>query len=301
MENNKISIILTTYNRSNLIGEMLAGVISQVFSNWECIIVDDNSSDDTQLVINNVIKDDDRFQYIKKPEGIKRGLPASRNIGIKMAAGKYVIFFDDDDIIHPQLLDLCVQQFQQNENLDFVHYLKEPFEGEFDYKKINLLTNKNSYAKLTGNFYEDFITGKLALASCTVLWKASLLKENLFNENLMYAEEWECYFRVLINNSLSGVFVDTPLYFNRKHPNSNTGEFWKGDEIRVNSDIEATTLIISALLKKEKLTPRLVKFFLLKSLSLNNKLMIKQLLFSYENKLRYLYLSLRYKIYKLKK
>jgi len=190
----KISIILTTYNRAHLIIETLNSVVAQSFTNWECIIIDDNSNDDTKKVVLEFIKDDNRFEFVIKLKEIKQGLPASRNIGLKKAKGDYIIFFDDDDYIHPNNLETCLLVFRQRE-IDFIHYNKRAFEnGDSPVIKYTPLKIEG---EISLNNIEDVITNKIGLASCTVMWKSKCFKDVFFNEDLMYAEEWECYSRII--------------------------------------------------------------------------------------------------------
>ena len=301
MSENKISIVLTTFNRSHFVIEMLEGVKNQTHINWECFIIDDNSKDDTVRVVSDFIKNDSRFTLIIKPETSLKGLPASRNIGINKAKGKYLVFFDDDDIIHPQLLELCLKEFNKDSNVDFVHYRKESFENNLDRKKINTPINTAS-KNIGSNLYESVILGTLALASCTVLWKTNLLKANLFKESLMYAEEWECYSRILIKNNLNGVKINNALYFNIKHPKSNTSEFWNNDPVRVFSKIEACKSIVKELVEQNKLTNKLANFFIQKSYQFKEKSIVNLILnLGWRYRVMYYLFPVKFSIYKLLK
>jgi len=277
MSENKISIVLTTFNRSHFVIEMLQSIKKQTYINWECFIIDDNSIDDTIDVISEFIENDSRFTLIIKPKSILQGLPASRNIGINKSNGDYLVFFDDDDVIHPQLLELCIKGFTQDSTIDFVHYKKQSFQNEFDYRKLTS-TIDVEFENISSNLYEDVIIGNLALASCTVVWKANLIKANIFKETLMYAEEWECYSRILIKYDLVGVKINNALYFNRKHLNSNTGEFWSNDPIRVNSHKEAIRLVVDNLIVKNKLSAKLSNHLSGLAISYRDKNLLKCIL-----------------------
>lgn len=259
-ENIKISIILTTFNRAHLIDKMINSIKAQTHNNWECLIIDDNSKDNTKAIVKELIKDEERFQFIVKPLNKRKGLPSSRNIGIKKAKGNYIVFFDDDDIVHPQLLEFCIKSIKKYPNSDFVHYKKKSFTNKLETVLLKPLLI--DVKKIETKIFEDVIIGELPLASCTVLWKTTILQSNLFNENLMYAEEWECYSRILIKNNLKGLLLNNVLYFNKKHPNSNTSEFWNNAPNRVNSKKEASKNIIETLQKHQKLTNKLAKYFI---------------------------------------
>ena len=271
-----ITIVLTTYNRAHLIGNTLDSILAQTYKSWECIIIDDNSIDNTKAIVNWYTEKESRIEYILKEKQINKGLPASRNIGIRKAKGRYLVFFDDDDIVHPQLIELCVGSFKEKD-LDFVHYKKQSFEGEFNVV-FSLYNSLENLIILKGTHYEKVILGNLPLASCTVVWKTKIFQENFFNEELMYAEEWECYSRILIENKLVGAYLKIPLYFNRKHLQSNTGEFWSNDFLRKESYIKAHILLLNILVENNKLNRKLKMFFLQKAYSLKSKKIIAPLL-----------------------
>jgi len=271
-----VSIVLTTFKRPDLIGEALNSIISQTYSYWECIIIDDNSNDNTNEIVSQIINKDNRFQFFVKPKGVKQGLPASRNFGIEKSRGDYLVFFDDDDIIHPQLLEICINEFSNDEKIEFVHYKKKNFEISFEQILIKEINNYR-VIKLKDNIYEDVISAKLPIASCTVMWQIKYLKNNLFNENLMYAEEWECYSRILIKHNLKGIKIDIPLYFSRKHKNSNTSEFHLNKINRTNSYMLAHELVSKTLLNNNKITDDLA-YYLIRKSKKSNKLESKKII-----------------------
>lgn len=108
---------------------------------------------------------------------------------------------------------------------------------------------------------EPIVKHEIGLASCTVMWKKNCFKTNRFNETLMYAEEWECYTRI-ISQGYSGVIIDNILYFNRKHPQSNTGEFYGKSGVRYESKARAILLIAQNLQNKKLLSISLQRYFI---------------------------------------
>ena len=143
--------------------------------------------------------------------------------------------------------------------MDYCRYKRTVFHNDFDYN-FDLIDTYNK--KLLGSdVLEDMIMGIQSFNSCAVMWKAACLRDNPFNENLMFAEEWECYSRILANGAI-GVTLDKILFFGRKHDNSNTGEFQRKTPIRIKSKVEAARLIIDNLNSKGKLSYKLSKYFL---------------------------------------
>lgn len=267
---------MATYNRAHFIVQTLQSIQAQTNTNWECLIIDDDSTDNTIEILEPILKADNRFHYYKRLPSYKKGLSGSRNHGLSLAKGDYIIFFDDDDVVHPQCLEICISIFKTYNEVSFCNYKKDAFFENFDY---NLIDNNNEFhLEITkDDLLENVITQKIPFASCTVLWKKDCFKEHVFNEDLMYAEEWECYQRIL-SNHLKGAIIDKVLYYNRKHPNSNTGEFWKGDIIRVTSQKKAIELVVAHLCKKHQLTPYLFKYLVNLAISFRDFKLVKNLL-----------------------
>jgi len=91
----KVSVIIPTRNRANLLSRAIKSVLNQTFRNFELIIVDDESTDNTKKVVKNFQKKDSRIKYIflKNHKGVAR----ARNTGIKNSKGEYIAFLDDDE------------------------------------------------------------------------------------------------------------------------------------------------------------------------------------------------------------
>jgi len=290
-----ISIIIATYNRAHLIEETLDSILKQSYINWRCLIIDDGSTDNTNEILRPYLQKDSRFKYFKRDDSHQKGLPGCRNQGLDLAKGDYVIFFDDDDIVHPDNLKICTELLSDTD-LYFCRYDKEPFGGEWD--PDTLKPDSGFRPKFVDvNDLENMVIGKLPFASCTVLWKRKCFEGQRFNEKLMYAEEWECYTRIL-STGIKGISIDKMLYYNRKHPNSNTGEFYNNDPVRRASNLMAIHLVIDNLSKKGLLTPNLVQYFIRTGFFLKEISVIEAVLkCSNAGKLKTLKYLLGYKIY----
>jgi len=262
--NPTVTIIMATYNRAHFIVETLHSIQNQIFTDWECLIVDDGGTDNTLEVIFPIIENDNRIKYFKRPATYQKGLPGCRNYGLEVAKGNFIIFFDDDDIVHPENLKTCIT-ILEDDAVDFCHYQKLAYEGEKPPIEKCTITRQQDLTKAD---IEKVITQEIGLASCTVMWKKHCFKEIRFNESLLYAEEWECYSRLIAEN-FKGLMIDAVLYYNKKHPNSNTGEFYNNDPIRRASKKAAILLVVQNLKKKQLLSHALLRYFV--QLSLNFK------------------------------
>lgn len=257
----KVTIITATYNRASFIAETLESIRTQVFTDWECLIIDDGGTDNTAAVIAPVLNQDKRFQFLKRPETYQKGLPGCRNYGLDLAKAEYIIFFDDDDFVHPDNLKSCMDVFEQT-SVDFCHYQKVAYSNQ----QPSIERVKPTIERyLNKADIEELITQKIGLASCTVMWRKSCFDYIRFNEGLLYAEEWECYIRLILEN-FRGVIISNVLYYNRKHANSNTAEFYRNSPIRRASKKDAILLVLENLKEKKLLSRSIIRYFVTQSL-----------------------------------
>jgi glycosyltransferase involved in cell wall biosynthesis len=118
-ENNSlISVVIPAYNYGQYIGEAIESLLSQTEKNWECIVVDDGSTDNTNEVVNAFCRLDNRINYIKK---INAGLSAARNTGLEQAQGVYIQFLDADDRLEPLKLEQQKRILENNADVDIVY------------------------------------------------------------------------------------------------------------------------------------------------------------------------------------
>ena len=114
-----ISIIIATYNRAAYIGETLTSIVNQSYTDFECIIIDDGSTDNTSDIVAAIIKKDSRFTYTIRPDTVKKGANHSRNYGYSLSKGDYVKFFDSDDVMLPTHLETSINTLEKGK-YDFV-------------------------------------------------------------------------------------------------------------------------------------------------------------------------------------
>lgn len=297
-ENPKVSIIMATYNRAHLIVQTLQSIKNQTHQHWECIIVDDDGTDETESIITPFLENDKRFQFFKRPESYHKGLSGCRNYGLDIATGAYVIFFDDDDIVHPQNLELCLYSVNQQPDLFFCHYKKKAFQGIFEDAMLFPIVSID--IQETGDdFFEKVLTYEIPMASCTVLWNKSCFNAIRFNESLMYAEDWECYQRIL-NTKVKGVVLNAILYFNRKHVNSNTGDFYAKAPIRLESKKAAIRLIAEDRVGKHIMTTKALNFLITTAIPYRDRDLLNDIIKIYQlNGTKSIYIWLKFYMFPL--
>src|SRR5690606_40525091 len=113
----KVSVIIPTFNRAGMVQQAIASVLAQTFASFECIVVDDGSSDDTRTVLQPLV-DAGRIRYVHQANA---GLSAARNHGLRLARGAYISFLDDDDLYEPHKLARQVAYLDANPEAMLVH------------------------------------------------------------------------------------------------------------------------------------------------------------------------------------
>ena len=136
MTNPLISVIITCFNQEKQIIKTLQSVLSQTHIEWECIIINDGSTDNSEGAIKAFIEDDSRFKY-KYQANI--GVSAARNAGFKLASGNFVNFLDGDDTFLPNKLKEQVGVFQNNPDIS-VCVCNHQFYSESNNKCVPILS-----------------------------------------------------------------------------------------------------------------------------------------------------------------
>lgn len=188
-----ISIIIPNFNKQDYILETLESINNQIFHNWECIIVDDNSTDKSIEIINSFINDKNRFSLVHKESNT--GASSCRNIGLKHSFGDYIIFLDSDDILSQDCFKLRYN-LVNNTKLDFAVF---PI-GTF---YTGLSDNDYVWNNFSGNHLKRFLSHDLPWAICSVLWKKSTLERlGGFDESYVRLQDVELHSRALLLNDV---------------------------------------------------------------------------------------------------
>jgi glycosyltransferase involved in cell wall biosynthesis len=183
-----VSVIIPTYNRAHLIGETLDSIIDQTYTNWECIIVDDGSTDNTETVIQHYIQKDSRFQFLKRPKNQIKGANVCRNIGFNNSKGDFIQWFDSDDIMYSKSLEIKVDSLTGT-NYDYVITLTEDFQHPD--VKASLGINKNYYAFDSCEIsHYNYCTQKLNWLTPDLFVKRQCAKNINYNEYLQSGQEF---------------------------------------------------------------------------------------------------------------
>jgi glycosyltransferase involved in cell wall biosynthesis len=185
----EVSVIIPTRNRAQLLPRAIQSVLEQTFRDFELIIVDDQSEDSTQAVVEDF--GNSRIVYVRKER--KQGVSAARNAGILKAAGRFVAFLDDDDQWLPRKLESQVSLFSAgNPSLGVVY--SGLFVVDFETGKVL----QTRLPKKRGNVYEAILGASFTIIHPDVFLvrKVCFEEVGLFNESLRHGEDWEMWLRI---------------------------------------------------------------------------------------------------------
>ena len=201
MTTKKISIIVPCYNQAKYLDESLQSVLNQSFTDWECIIVNDGSTDTTEVVSNDWIKKDSRFKYIFQDNG---GLSSARNLGIKKAESEFILPLDADDKIGEDYLELAYQVFQEHKDLKVV------------YCEVTKFGDSDELWKLPE--FSLYNLSRKNMIFCSALFrKKDWELVGGFDVNMIHGwEDWEFWISMLKNGGLVKKIESVQFYYRVK-------------------------------------------------------------------------------------
>lgn len=210
----KVSIIVPCYNQAQYLDEALQSVLNQTYENWECLIVNDGSTDNTDEVAKKWVTKDPRFIYLLKENG---GVSSARNLGIENAKGEYFQFLDSDDFLDMQKLALSLEQIENNTGVNLVVSNFRMFRDNpeitsepFCHLNAQLFTFENMLYQWNESFSIQVQCG---------FFHSSLFEIIRFQENLTAQEDWIVWVRIF-KSGCKVVFLDKPLALYRINTSS---------------------------------------------------------------------------------
>lgn len=191
-----VSVILPCFNQAKYLPDALNSVLNQSYRDWECIIINDGSTDNTEEVVCEWLRKDARFKYISTSN---KGPSASRNTGLNRVSGDYVQFLDGDDIIDLRKFELQIEILNETQDiaLSICDYYKST---EYDLKVqipglyiTPRFRSKEYLSELIINW-----ESKLSIPIHCFLFKSNIFKVNKirFNEELKNHVDWECWMNI---------------------------------------------------------------------------------------------------------
>ena len=217
MDNIRVSVIVPVYNLSEYIGDTLDSIINQDFKNFELIVVDDGSADDSLEIINDKLSKSGLDYIIIHQENM--GVSKARNVGIGASKGEYLVFVDGDDYITP-------------------NHLSQLYNGRTDFSLTQLVKkdgddlSKPHHYSSSEISCDDFIKKELNMEIpfnfCQLMYKSSIIKDNdiRFDENAIYGEDTEFALKALaFGDSIAITNEVTYYYIQRQDSAIRTSDF----------------------------------------------------------------------------
>lgn len=211
-----ISIIIPCFNQAKYLDEALQSVLCQTYQNWECIIVNDGSPDNTKEIATQWVAKDKRFRYFyKENEGVSK----ARNFGVEKANGTYIQFLDSDDIIDKRKLELSIKEFNmvKDDKMKIVISNFRMFTDSIIKSTIpycNLKTDLFTFENILYKWNEGF-----SIPIHCGFFHRSLFKDIRFPQNMTAQEDWIVWVNLFKTES-KVIFLDIPLAFYRLNPSS---------------------------------------------------------------------------------
>lgn len=206
-----ISVIMPVYNKARYLKKSISSIINQTFNDFELIIIDDGSIDNSLEICEEFAKHDNRIKIVKIKNS---GVSAARNIGLQNCTGKYIQFIDSDDYIDLQMFEE-LNNIINNYNPEII--LSGITKVDKNYKKIKeiipRLKGLNNKTDIMNNFVgEQFSTGLYGCVSNKLIKRSIIEDINLrFNENIKLAEDLDFY--LTLYDSIRNIFFCNKSYY----------------------------------------------------------------------------------------
>ena len=192
----KITVVLPTYNGSQTIEKSINSILNQTYQNWELILVNDCSTDNTLEILNEYALKDSRIKVISNQTNQK--LPRSLNIGFREATGEYLTWTSDDNAYHNDAFEVMVGVLQNNRKLDFVY-------ADFDIVDLEGKFLRSEYRS-----EPDTLRYNNTVGACFLYRKTLADKIGEYDPDLFLAEDYEYWIRAYLNGNMK--YISKTLY-----------------------------------------------------------------------------------------
>jgi glycosyltransferase involved in cell wall biosynthesis len=190
----KISVLMSVHNGAKYLKESIKSILNQTFSDFEFIIVNDASTDNSLEIIKSF--SDSRIVILNNPENL--GLTKSLNIGLKQASGKYIARLDADDLSFPDRLEKQLSFMEKNIDISLIGSWAKIIDNKGQFIKNNYSSSDSNFLK----FQISFIKNPLIHSS--IFFKKEILKEiKQYDENFIYAQDFSFYSKVIKRYKIS--------------------------------------------------------------------------------------------------
>lgn len=263
--NSLISVIIPCFQQGQFLEQALDSILKQKYSNWECLIIDDGSTDNTSGIGEKWAGKNSRFRYFFKTN---EGVSAARNFGLSKSKGEYVQFLDADDYLLPNKLSSGYTVLSKNPDAEvvisnFSMFKEDPGKPLRPYCEL-----KQEFFNLESIMYDWNFTFSIPI-HCG-FFRKKVFDKIIFPEQLSAQEDWLVWVEIFRSHK-DAVFIDEPLVLYRIHPASRM----QSKDIQ-NDQIKAMELLRIKLSSEEyqKFTEAIIKRYLKRSEALKRELIL---------------------------
>jgi glycosyltransferase involved in cell wall biosynthesis len=222
-----VSVIVPSYNYGHYIGATCESLQAQTLASWECLVIDDGSTDDTAEVVERFIKADPRIKFFRQQN---RRQAAARNLGLAQMSGKYVQFLDADDLIEQEKLEQQVAYLENHPDVDILYGSVRYFRSEAPGERLFTMwgDDKPWMPELSGSgkhLLTTLVQQNIMVVNSPLIRREVIDRVGLFDEELPPAEDWDYWIRCAAAG-MTFQFEDLPgtLALVRWHPKSSSGD-----------------------------------------------------------------------------
>jgi glycosyltransferase involved in cell wall biosynthesis len=192
-----ISIIIPTYNRASMLDAVLNSIHEQSYTNWECLVVDDGSTDTSKEKVRQWIARDHRIKWLERPSSKKKGANACRNFGLEKSQGSYINWFDSDDLFLPSKLEKQVSCLEDTD-YEYCICMIERYDA-VQKKSFGL----RAEAITSDDILNDYIQFNIFWTTGAPLWRKSFLLENnlTWDEDLQQSQDYDFHICAIATSS----------------------------------------------------------------------------------------------------
>lgn len=184
-----VSIIIPNYNKVNYLKQTLDSVLAQTYSDWECIVVDDYSTDNSWEILESYSQKDFRIKIFKRPNIRNKGVSATRNYAIELAEGEYVALLDSDDTWGPNRLESAIK-FLNLYNIEAI------FSGAIVLWQNSTQKFSSRDIRVGESVFDFILSDDVFCPTPSLILQRSLARFVMFDEDLKRHEDYDFFIRV---------------------------------------------------------------------------------------------------------
>lgn len=230
-----ISIVIPLYNREALVGETLDSVLAQTYADWECVVVDDGSTDGSREVVQKYCEKDSRFKMFRRPETRVKGAATCRNVGIENSSGEFIYFLDSDDLLSPKFMKTVLEGITGEPGLEYVAF---PFDAFFDSPDKPIYYSRK-FLPGKGSLREQVLVNQVIPRTQPFFWTRSLLEKSPMKWREGFLLEDIDFVKRMVCLAEKGIWLEIPALIHIRQGNGDSmGAYYRKhlDE-RVNDQV----------------------------------------------------------------